>query len=104
MTVVVTAVFHPLPGRKDDLVAAMQTGIEAVHREDDGCQLYAIHDAEDGTITMIEKWSSPEALAAHARGAAVGILNGDVEALLASPTVVTRMTPIPRGTDAQGRL
>lgn len=103
MTVVVTAVFHPLPGRKDDLAAAMRAGIEAVHAEE-GCQLYAIHDAEDGTITMIEKWTSPEALDAHADGAAIAILNRDLEGLLAQPTDVTRMTPLPMGTEEQGRL
>lgn len=103
MTVVVTAVFHPLPGRKADLVTAMRAGIEAVHGEE-GCELYAIHDAEDGTVTMIEKWASAEALDAHSRGAGVGVLNGDVAALIAEPTTVTRMTPLPMGTESQGRL
>ena len=54
MTVIVTAVFYPKPGKKQELAEAMRRGIEAVHTED-GCELYAIHDAEDGTITMIEK-------------------------------------------------
>ncbi|QGF23520.1 putative quinol monooxygenase [Raineyella fluvialis] len=103
MSVVVTAVFYPLPGRRHDLAAAMRAGIEAVHGEE-GCELYAIHDAEDGTITMIEKWASAEALDAHAKGEAIAVLNRDVEGLLAQPTLVTRMMPIPMGTDEQGRL
>jgi hypothetical protein len=40
VTVVVTAIFHPVEGRTTEL-----TG-------------YAIHDVEDGTITMIEKWDA----------------------------------------------
>ena len=88
MTVVATAVFYPLPGRKEELATAMQAGIEAVHGEK-GCELYAIHDAEDGTITMIEKWTTAEDLAAHAGGAAEAILRGDVEDLLEKQQYVT---------------
>lgn len=103
MTVIVTAVFHPVAGKKAELVAAMHRGIEAVHAEP-GCILYAIHDAEDGTITMLEKWASREDLAAHAAGEAVGILNADIEGLVTQPAVVTLMDPIPAGTENQGLL
>lgn len=103
MTVVVTAVFYPLPGRKEELATAMQAGIEAVHGEK-GCELYAIHDAEDGTITMIEKWTTDEDLDAHAGGAAGAILQRDTNELLEKPTLVTRMTPIPVGSEEQGEL
>ena len=70
MPVVVTAVFHPSPGRTAELIDALRATIPGVHREE-GCLLYAIHDAADGTITMIEKWTSAEALDAHASGDAV---------------------------------
>jgi hypothetical protein len=52
MPVVVTAVFHPVEGRAAELIDALRAGIPAVHNEQ-GCRLYAIHDADDGTITMI---------------------------------------------------
>ena len=103
MTVVVTAVFHPLPGRKEELAAAMQAGIEAVHGEK-GCELYAIHDAPDGTIVMLEKWTSAAALDAHAAGEPVVRLNAAIEGLVAAPPVVTRLAPIPAGTPTQGAL
>ena len=103
MTVVVTAVFHPKPGKQQALAEAMRRGIAAVHTED-GCELYAIHDAEDGTITMIEKWSSAEALDTHGDSDEVKILREDVADLLEKPATVTRMTPIPAGTEAQGQL
>jgi quinol monooxygenase YgiN len=103
MTVVVTAIFKPAPGRKDELVEAMRPGIAAVH-EEPGCELYAIHDAEDGTITMLEKWSSQADLDAHAKGPAVALLNKDIDGLLAEPVLVTTMSPIPAGTDSQGAL
>lgn len=103
MTVVVTAVFYPKPGKKQELAEAMQRGIEAVHTEE-GCELYAIHDAEDGTITMIEKWSSVEALETHSDSDQVKILRADIADLVEKPGLVTRMTPIPAGTEAQGLL
>ena len=101
--VVVTAVFYPKPGRKQELADAMQRGIAAVHTEE-GCELYSIHDAEDGTITMIEKWSSVEALDTHGDSDQVNIFRADIADLVEKPAVVTRMTPIPAGTEAQGLL
>ncbi|NMA75703.1 MAG: antibiotic biosynthesis monooxygenase [Actinomycetales bacterium] len=103
MTVVVTAVFYPKPGKKQELADAMRRGIEAVH-EEKGCELYAIHDAEDGTITMLEKWSTVEDLDVHGAGTAVETLNADIGELIEKPTLVTRMTPIAAGTEAQGLL
>lgn len=103
MTVVVTAVFRPAPGREAELVEALSRSIPAVHDED-GCLLYAIHDATDGTITMIEKWTSDDALAAHAGGAAVKALQANLAGLLTAAATVTTMSPIPAGTSAQGEL
>lgn len=103
MTVVATALFYPQPGKKQELIAAMRAGIEAVHTEA-GCELYAIHDSDDGTVTMIEKWTSVEDLDTHGSSAEVEVLREAVKDLVEKPAVVTRMTPIPMGTQEQGRL
>jgi quinol monooxygenase YgiN len=103
VSVVVTAVFRPVEGRTAELVEALQASIPAVHGEA-GCELYAIHDAEDGTITMIEKWESAELLDAHGAGEPVKELGRRNAGLLDGPVVVTRMTPIPAGTAEQGLL
>ena len=103
MTVVVTAVFHPVAGRTAELVDALRATIPAVH-EEKGCRLYAIHDADDGTITMIEKWDSREDLAAHSGSPATKALQQAVAELITLPTTVTTMTPLPAGTTEQGRL
>jgi quinol monooxygenase YgiN len=103
MAIVVTAVFHPAEGRKADLIDMLRASIPAVHQEQ-GCRLYAIHDAEDGTVTMIEKWDTREALAAHAAGTAVKTLEAAVVDLIARPTTVTTMTPLPAGTTEKGKL
>lgn len=103
MAVIVTAVFHPIEGRRDELIAALGRGIPGVHAED-GCRLYAIHDAADGSITMIEKWDSAEQLAAHAEGEAIRHVLAATEGLLAAPAMVTTMTPLPFGDPAKGAL
>ena len=103
MAIVVTAVFHPADGRTTELINALRRSIPAVHNEQ-GCRLYAIHDAEDGTITMIEKWDTREALAAHAAGPAVKALDAAISHLIAQPTTVTTMTPLLAGTTEQGEL
>jgi quinol monooxygenase YgiN len=101
--VVVTAYFYPAPGKHDQMVEALRPAIAAVHFEP-GCELYAIHDAPDGTIVMIEKWTSAGDLDDHGAGPAVQALNASLEGLLASPVEVTRLVPLPAGSDEQGQL
>ena len=103
MTIVVTAVFTPKDGARDQVVAALKPAIAEVH-EETGCLLYAIHDAPNGQVVMIEKWDSAELLDAHGAGDPVKRLNASLEGLLAEPVEVTRLTPIPAGTDRQGAL
>ncbi|APX01896.1 MULTISPECIES: putative quinol monooxygenase [Arthrobacter] len=103
MTVVVTAIFTPKEGAFDDVVAALLPAIAEVH-EEPGCILYAIHEAPNGQIVMIEKWESTELLDAHGAGDAVKRLNASLEGLLKEPVEVTRLTAIPAGTSAQGAL
>jgi quinol monooxygenase YgiN len=103
MPVVVTAYFSPASGQHDRVVDALRPAIAAVHNEP-GCELYAIHDAPDGTIVMIEKWTSVGDLDDHGGGVAVRALNASLEGLLASPVEVTRLVPLPAGTEQQGQL
>ena len=101
--VVVTAIFTPAEGKREELVRRLQPSIAEVH-EEEGCILYAIHDAPDGTIVMIEKWASDELLDAHSQGDAVGRLSASIADVIATPVQVTRLRPIPAGTPEQGAL
>jgi quinol monooxygenase YgiN len=103
MTVVVTAVFTPNEGALHQVTAALAPAIAEVH-EEAGCQLYAIHEAPNGQIVMIEKWDSAELLDAHGAGEPVKRLNASLEGLLKGPVEVTRLSPIPAGTKQQGTL
>ena len=103
MSVIVTAVFTPKDGATGHVTAALSPAIAEVHQEP-GCLLYAIHEAPNGQIVMIEKWETGELLDAHGEGAAVQRLNESLEGLLQEPVEVTRLSPIPAGTDHQGML
>ncbi|MDQ0922290.1 MULTISPECIES: putative quinol monooxygenase [unclassified Pseudarthrobacter] len=103
MTVIVTAIFTPKDGAFDDVVAALSPAIAEVHDEP-GCELYAIHEAPNGQIVMIEKWESAELLDAHGAGEPVKRLNASLEGLLQGPVEVTRLAQIPAGTPHQGTL
>lgn len=103
MTVIVTAVFTPKEGAFSQVAAALSPAIAEVHQEP-GCLLYAIHEAPDSQIVMIEKWESSELLDAHGAGEAVKRLNASLEGFLLEPVEVTRLSPIPAGTEHQGTL
>lgn len=103
MPVIVTAVFTPKEGAFDDVVAALSPAITEVH-EEPGCLLYAIHEHPNGQILMVEKWETAELLDSHGEGEAVKRLNAALEGLLEEPVEVTRLAPIPAGTQHQGTL
>ncbi|OZM77355.1 putative quinol monooxygenase [Pseudonocardia sp. MH-G8] len=102
-TVVVTAVFVPQQGRQEEARSAILGALADVHAES-GCELYALHDAADGSLVLIEKWESAELLDAHGSGEPVARLGKAVSGLLEKPPVVARMTPVPGGDAAKGRL
>lgn len=98
---VVTAIFRPAPGARAAVLAAMHRVIPRVHAEA-GCNLYAIQEAEDGTIAMIEHWDSAALLDAHGAGDPVAEFTEELSGLLTSPVEVTRYRPIPVGDARKG--
>ncbi len=100
--VIVTAYFEPATGQRDALVKVLHEFIPRVHAEQ-GCELYAIHDAPDGSIVMIEKWTTAEDLDAHTEGDVVAELRPALEGLLAEAVRVVRLDPLPVG-DGRGAL
>ena len=57
MSVVVVATIVPEPEHRDEVIAAFRHTITQVHGED-GCELYALHEAPDRLI-VVEKWANP---------------------------------------------
>jgi len=99
--VVVIAIFRPSSGAREGVLAALSRAIPRVHDEE-GCTLYAIQEAADGVIWMVEHWSSLAALEAHGAGRPVADLNAELEGLLSEPVEVVTSTPIPLGDPSKG--
>ncbi len=102
MSVVVVATIVPKPEHRDEVIAAFRDAIAQVHGED-GCELYALHEAPDRLI-VVEKWASPEALRAHGKGAALAALNPQLAGKVARPPEVIVTQPVPAGDPDKGQV
>jgi quinol monooxygenase YgiN len=102
VVLVVTQRVHP--ERYEEAKAALGAMVEAVHANDEGCVLYALHDipGDRTRLVCLEKWSSQEALEAHAARPHVAALT-DVEAL-DGPPEVTVLQPLGYGDPVKGTL
>ncbi|MDX2377511.1 antibiotic biosynthesis monooxygenase [Microbacterium sp. LRZ72] len=92
-TTIVVARIHPLPGQEKQAEAAVTRAAPGILAEE-GCEYYAPHRAADGTIVIVEKWSSRAALEAHSTGEAVGVLRSGLQGLTAAATEVTALNPL----------
>ena len=99
----VLAVFHPSPGHREHVLAALETAIPLVHDEP-GCELYAITEAADGRLVMMEKWQSQQYLDDHSAGPTVAALVAALEGHLERPVEVTVLAPLPIGDPVKGAL
>ncbi|WP_265443715.1 putative quinol monooxygenase [Flexivirga meconopsidis] len=91
--VVITAVITPAEGKQDAVREAFQRLLPIVHQED-GCDLYALHES-DGKFVTIEKWASQEAFEGHANGDSLQKAGVDVASLAAGPSDWMLLTPVP---------
>jgi len=102
MSVVVIATLWPIAEKRAEVVAALGESIPDVHAEE-GCELYALHENED-RLVYVEQWASAELLKAHSIGAALAKVNPKLEGLLAKPTEVVVVSPLPFGDARKGAL
>lgn len=100
MSVVVIATLWPIAEKRAEVVAALGESIPDVHAEE-GCELYALHENED-RLVYVEQWASAALLKAHSTGAALAKVN--LEGLLAKPTEVVVVSPLPFGDARKGTL
>ena len=102
MSVVVVATILPLAEHRAEVIAAFTETIAQVH-EEEGCELYSLNEAPDRLI-MIEKWASPEALAAHSKGANLAALNPKLAGKVAGRPEVVVLQQVPAGDPGKGAL
>ncbi len=91
----VLAIITAKPGKRDEILAAFNANVPAVHKED-GCIEYgAAIDAEGlgsaqfgpDSFVVVEKWESPEALAAHAKSPHMAAYGAKTRDLVAARAV-----------------
>jgi quinol monooxygenase YgiN len=104
MSIVIVATITPKPEYAGDVIAALEKAAEAIHGTEEGCLLYALHEAADGSLVMIEKYADQAAFEAHGTGAGLKALMGDLKGKLASPLDVKILTPHPAGQPDKGTL
>jgi quinol monooxygenase YgiN len=102
MTVVVVATVYPATGRADEARAALLRAVPRVHTEG-GCELYALHESAD-RLVLVEKWTSSDALEAHAAAAALADLRAELDGLTIGDLDIQVLSPVASGTRTQGAL
>ena len=102
MSVVVVATITPLDGHLENVLNAFALVSPKVHREP-GNELYALH-RDAGTVVMIERWTSPADLAAHAAGDAITELNALVAEHVSGPSAVRVLENVPLGDPLKGSI
>ena len=104
MAIIIVATAFPAPEHREEVIAAFEAAIGKVHAEEDGCELYALHEGPDGRLVMIEKYASDEAVAAHRAGAGLAALRDALGGKLSAPMDVQVLAPHPAGSPAKGAL
>ena len=103
MSVVVVATISPKAEHTEEVRQAVLETVPRVH-EEPGCERYSLHQGRDGALVMVEKWESPEALAAHGKAEPLSALSGKLEGKLTGPPSVTVLDALPAGDPAKGAL
>ena len=104
MAIIIVATAYPAAEHRKEVVAAFEAAIGKVHAEEDGCELYALHEGPDGRLVMIEKYASEEAVAAHRAGAGLAALREALGGKLSAPMDVQVLSPHPAGSPVKGAL
>jgi quinol monooxygenase YgiN len=103
VSVVVVATITPQPEHAEAVREAVLAAVPQVHAEE-GCERYALHEARDGSLVMIERWAGPEALAAHSKGEPFTELSRRLEGKLTGAPQLQVLTAVPAGHDTKGAL
>ena len=104
MAIIIVATAFPVPGYRDEVIAAFAAAQEKVHTTEDGALLYALHEGPDGRFVMIEKYTDEAAIAAHQSGEGLAGLIAALDGKLTAPVDIQVLTPVPAGSPEKGTL
>lgn len=99
---VVIATLWPKDERRDEVASILYECIPAVHMED-GCELYALHEADD-RLVIVESWTSDEQLEAHRDGEVLADLDARLDSLMQRPADIVIAEPVVAGEPDKGVL
>jgi quinol monooxygenase YgiN len=99
---VVVATITPIPEHRAEVREALLAAIPQVH-EEDGCQLYALHENAD-TFVFVERWSTGDALAVHSGSPALRVMGKALAGKTAGAPVVVILESVPAGDPSKGAL
>jgi quinol monooxygenase YgiN len=103
MSVTAVITFYPLPEHRAEIVASFEEAISTFHASEAGCELCALQEGDD-RLVMIEKWASPEQVAAHGQSPVLATLMEGLAGKLSAAPDVQILRPHPAGTAQQGSL
>jgi quinol monooxygenase YgiN len=98
----IVATITPKPGRADAVREVLTAAIPKVH-EEEGCELYALHEDRNGFV-FVERWSSRETMGAHGQGPTFTGVIAAISDDLAEPPGVRVVSPVPAGDPTKGAL
>ena len=87
---VVIATFTPQPENYERVREVLLDVIPDVHQEE-GCELYALHEEVEGSLVLIEKWTTRELWQAHLTLTTVTRIQEGIEGLLERDVEVREM-------------
>jgi len=100
---IVIASFQPLPGKTHELIALIESVIPEVH-EEEGCELYALHEEVGGSLVMIEKWTTQAHWHVHNNAPSVAAIHAGLPGLIKGEIVVQEMYGHEVGDPTKDRL
>ncbi len=91
----VTANIEVQPGKEEELVAAM-TAVVGPTRAEEGCLEYHLYRSPEvpTRFLMIERWASPQALAAHLETPHIKALFAQAPQIVAAPVAISSWTRV----------
>jgi quinol monooxygenase YgiN len=102
VSLMIVATITPKTGRSDAVRDVLTAAIPKVH-EEDGCELYALHEDKTGFV-FVERWASREAMAAHGQGPIFTDMLAAISHDLAEPPGVRVVAPVAAGDPTKGAL
>jgi quinol monooxygenase YgiN len=98
----VIARVHPKSGRLQDVLDVYAEAVPLVHQEQ-GCELFAVH-TDGESVFLVERWTTPDALDAHAKGPVLAKIRSGLDGLVSGPSDIWRVDNIPLGEPAKGTV